>query len=88
MGLTWSLYCVRHLKQRDAMKLDSLIEKVTAEAAEKIQAKVETLKDIYGERKGTTYDLGLAEAANDKVFFGKLNSLDVRWESLCTEFFQ
>ena len=82
------LYCVRHLKQRDEMKPDSLIEKVTATAAEKIQTKVEILKDIYGERKGTTYDFGLAEAANDKDFFGKLNSLDGRWESLCTEFFQ
>ena len=34
------LYCARHLKQRDEMKLDSLMEKVTASAAEKIQAKV------------------------------------------------
>ena len=82
------LYCVRHLKQRDEMKPDSLIEKVTAAAAEKIQTTVEILKDIYGERKGTTYDFGLAEAANDKDFFGKLNSLDGRWESLCTGFFQ
>ena len=46
------------------------------------------MKDIYGERKDTTYDFGLAKAANDKDFFGKLNSLDGRWESLCTEFFQ
>ena len=47
------------------MKLDSLIEKVTASAPEKIQAKAEILKDIYRKGKGTTYDFGLAEAVND-----------------------
>ena len=47
-------------------------------AAEKIQAKAEILKDIYGEQKGT----------NDQDFLGKLNSLDRRWESLCPGFFQ
>ena len=52
------------------MKIDSLMEKVTASAAEKNQAKAEILKDIYGERKGTTYDFGLAEAANDEDFLG------------------
>ena len=46
------------------------------------------MKDIYGEQKGTTYDLGLAEAANDENFLGKLNSLDRRWESLCPGFFR
>ena len=46
------------------------------------------MKDIYGERKGTTYDFGLAEAANDEDFLGKLNSLDRRWESLCPGLFQ
>ena len=70
------------------MKIDSLMEKVTASAAEKNEAKAEILKDIYGERKGTTYDFGLAEAANDEDFLGKLNSLDRRWESLCPGFFQ
>ena len=82
------LYNARHFKQRDEIKLDSLMEKVTASAAEKIQAKVEILKDIYGERKGTTYDFGLAEAANDEDFLGKLNSLDRRGESLCPGLFQ
>ena len=54
------------------------MKKITASAAEKIQAIAEILKDIYGERKGT----------NDKDFLGKLNSLDRRWESLCPGFFQ
>ena len=35
------LYCARHFKQRDEMKLDRLMDKVTASAAEKIQAKAE-----------------------------------------------
>ena len=82
------LYCARHIKQKHKMKLDSLMEKVTSSAAEKIQAKAEILKNIYGERKGTTYDFGLAEAANDEVFLGKLNPLNRRWESLCPGFFQ
>ena len=82
------LYCARYLKQRDKMKLDSLLEKATASAAEKIQTKAEILKDIDGERMGTTYGFGLAEAANDEDFLGKLNSLDRRWESLCLGFFQ
>ena len=82
------LYYARHFKQRDEIKLDGLMEKVTASAAEKIQAKAKILKDIYAERKGTTYDFGLAEAANDEDFLGKLNSLDRRWESLCPGLFQ
>ena len=72
------LYCARNLKQRDKIKTDNLMEKVTASAAEKVLAKADILKDIYGERKGTTYDLGLAEAANDEDFLDKLNSLDKR----------
>ena len=76
------LYCVRHLKQNDEMKLDSLMGKVTASAAEKSQAKSEILKDIYGERKDSAHDFGLAEAANDEDFLGKLNFLHVRWKSL------
>ena len=40
------LYCARHLKERDEMKLDRLMDKVTASGAEKIQAKAEILKDI------------------------------------------
>ena len=54
------LFSVRHLKHRDEMKLDSLMEKwknVTASAAEKTKARAEILNDIYRERKGTTYDL-------------------------------
>ena len=82
------LYCVRYPEQRDEMKLDSLMEKVTASTAEKIQAKVEILQDIYGEQSCTTYGFGLAEAANVKYFLGKLSSLDRSWESLCPGFFQ
>ena len=78
----------RNFKQRDEIKLDSLMKKVIASAAEKIQAKAKILKDIYAERKGTTYDFGLAEAANDEDFLGKLNSLDRRWESLFPGLFQ
>ena len=47
------------------------MEKVTASAAEIIQAKAEILKDIWGERKSTTYDFSLAKAANDEDFLLK-----------------
>ena len=52
------------------MKFDSLMEKVAASSAEKIQAKAPILKDLYRERKGTTYDFCLAEATNDEDFLG------------------
>ena len=77
------LYCARHLKQRDEMKLDSLMEKVTASAAEKNSSQSRDLERHGYERKDTTYDFGLAEAANDEDFLGKLNPFDKRWESLC-----
>ena len=39
------LCCVRYLRQRDEMKLDSHMEKVTTSAAEKVQGKVEVLNE-------------------------------------------
>ena len=57
-------------------------------SSRKNKTKAEIFEDIYGERKGTTFDFGLVEATNDEDFLGKLNSLDTRWESLYPGFFQ
>ena len=46
------------------------------------------MKDLCGGQKSTGYDFGLAEAANDEDFPGKLNSLDRRRDGLCPGFFQ
>ena len=81
------LYCVRHLKQRNKVKFDSLMEKVEASSVEKNSSQSSDL-EVYRERKGTNYDFGLAEATNDEDFLGKLNSLDRKWESLYPGFFQ
>ena len=68
------------------MKLDSLMEKVTASAAEKFKPKQRSCK-TYTENE-RVLDFGLAEAANDENFLVKLNSLHRRWESLCLGFLQ
>ena len=52
---------------RDEMKLDSLMGKLTVSAAEKIQAKAETLKDTYGVQNDTTYDFGLQKQLTMKI---------------------
>ena len=82
------LYCVRHLMKRDEMKLDKLFGRMKCSAAEKNKAKSEILKDIYGERKGAVYEYGLAESHDSDDFSAKLNSLQSKWESQCTGFFQ
>ena len=70
------------------MKPDSLMEKSNSLSSRKNSAKAEMLKNIYGERQGTTYDFGLAETANDEDFLSKLDSLATRWERVCPGFFQ
>jgi len=56
------LYCVRHLKQRDEVQIDKLMEKMKCSEREKIAAKNEILLDIYGQRRGTSYEYGSAVA--------------------------
>ena len=47
------LYCVKHLKQREEIKLDSLIEKVTASAAEKNSSQSRDLERHTRRTKGS-----------------------------------
>ena len=54
----------------------------------KFKSKQRSWKTYTDNGNGTTYDLGLAETANDEDFLGKLNSLDRKWECLCPEFLQ
>ena len=82
------LYCVRHLSQRDEIKINQLLGKTKTTAAEKNKAKSEIMKDIYGERKGSVYEYGLAEAEDISDFNIKLTTLEERWESLCPGFYQ
>ena len=58
------------------------------QCSRKNKAKSEILKDIYGERKGAVYEYGLAESHDSDDFSAKLNSLQSKWESQCTVFFQ
>ena len=82
------LYCVRHLKQRDEEKLKNLLAGLKLSAAGKKSAKAKIIQDIYGEREGTCYDYGLAEANNEEDFLTKLRFLEKRWESVCPGFFK
>ena len=62
--------------------------KLRSSSAEKSRGKLEILRDIYGERKGTVYEYGLAESENEGEFLLKLRSLERKWESLCPGFFK
>jgi len=81
------LYCVRHLRQRDEKKIDDLLAKTKSSSAEKNKAKSNILKDVYGDRNGTSLEYGLAEAKDMEDFNVKLVSLKERWESLCPNFY-
>ena len=79
--------CVRHIKKRDEVKLEKLFTKVKGLAAEKSKSKSCIVTDIYGERRGSTYEYGLAESLTEEEFKRKLLSLEKRWESLCSGFY-
>lgn len=83
-----TLYCVRHLKQRDEQKLSHLTAGLNVSAASKVLSRTEILKDIYGERKGTWYEYGLAESSNEDDFIRKLNGLEQKWEAHCPGFYR
>ena len=80
------LYCVRHLSQRDEVKINQLLGKSKSTVSAKNKAKI--IKDIYGERKRSVYEYGLAEAEDIADFSLKLTTLEERWESLCPGFYQ
>ena len=81
------LYCVRHLSQCDEKKLDKLLDKQKFTSSQRCSSKSSILKDIYGERKGSVYEYGLAEAQDFDDFNAKLVSLKEKWESLCPGFY-
>ena len=82
------LYCVRHLSQRDEVKINQLLGKTKSTVSANNKAKTEIIKDIYGERKGSVYEYGLAEAEDIADFILKLTTLEEAWESLCPGFYQ
>lgn len=82
------LYCVRHLSQRDEIKINQLLGKTKSTVSANNKARAEIIKDIYGERKGLVYEYGLAEAEDIEDFNQKLTNLKEKWESLCPDFYQ
>ena len=81
------LYCVTHLSQRDKVKINQL-GKTKSTVSANNKAKAEIVKDIYGERKGSVYEYGLAEAEDIADFILNLTTLEERWGSLCPGFYQ
>ena len=52
-----------------------------------MMAKKEIILDIYGQKRGTLYEYGLAASSDEAEFCGKLNSLQQKWGSWCKGFF-
>ena len=46
-----------------------------------MMAKKEIILDIYGQKRGTLYEYGLAESSDEAEFCGNLNSLQQKWGS-------
>ena len=46
-----------------------------------MMAKKEIILDIYGQKRGTLYEYGLAASSDEAEFRGKLNSLQQKWGS-------
>ena len=83
----YRLLCIRHISERDRQKLGKLLELIKMSEGQKNKAKAEILKDLYGERKGNSYEYGLAEAFDEMDLLNKLSSLEARWNSLCPGFY-
>ena len=80
------LLCVKHLSTRDEIKLGKLLVRSDTRKYDQNSVKSEILKDIYGERKGSVYEYGLAEAFDADDLSVKLESLLNKWEKLCPGF--
>ena len=52
----------------------------------KMMAKKEIKLDIYGQRRGTLYEYGLAESSDEEEFCGKLNSLQQKGKAVVKDF--
>ena len=81
------LYCVRHLKQLGEMQILKMMDRKKCTEKEKMMAKKEIILYIYGQKRGTLYEYGLAESSDEEEFCGKLNSLQRKWGSRCKGFF-
>ena len=81
------LYCVRHLKQWGEMQILKMMDRKKCTEKEKIMAKKEIILDVYGQKRDTLYEYGLAESSDETEFCGKLNSLQRKWGSRCKGFF-
>ena len=81
------LRSVKHIGDRDKIKLGKLLSTLKADHAQKATIKSEIIADIYGKNNGSVYELGLAEAVDSNDFDAKLLSLERRWDSMCPGFF-
>ena len=79
---------VRQLMQRDEQKINCPLQKLDCRENERLHAKKEILRDIYGERGGGLYEYGLAESSDAEEFSEKLASLERKWKSRCPGFFK
>ena len=82
-----SLRCVKHIGDRDKIKLKKLLSTVKADKVQKARIEFDIMTDIYGKNNGAVYELGLAEAVDSDDFDAKLSSLEHRWNGMCTGFF-
>ena len=78
---------VKHIGDRDKIKLDKLLSTLKADHAQKATIKSEIIADIYGKNNGSVYELGLSEAVDSNDFDAKLLSLERRWDSMYLGFF-
>ena len=81
------LVCVRHIKARDEVKANKLLEKTGKSASVKAKCKIDVINDIYGERNGSCFEYGLAESHDENDFNAKLNELKEKWNKLIPGFF-
>ena len=70
------------------MLSNDLLGKTSASSTDKAHAKSKILREIYGDKKGTFYEFGLAEATDEEDFKVKVSSLKEKWNSLCPSFHQ
>ena len=82
------LICVRHLMKQGESKLADLLPKTGRNIADRKLSSSEIIKDIYGSRVANFYEYGIAEAIGPDDFNAKLDSLEDRWETLCSGFHQ
>ena len=68
------------MRQRDEKKLDGLLGKTKYSVSERNRTMNEILKDIYGDKKDSYQEFGLAESQDKPNFNAKFTSLKEKWE--------